>query len=273
VNDGEWLLIAEFARRCRLPVSTLRYYDRVGLLPPAAVDPVTGYRRYRADQLPVAVTIARLRSIGTTPDVIARVLRGGREAAAALDDERRRLTEEIADRTRALAHLDELADPTSCEPGIPRCVDLTATRVPALPFSATFPDLAATITRGIATLRARLRDHRLLPPRPEWGAVLPLDLDDHVTGHVFARLRNPPAGFTTVALPHGPAVVITHHGSHGRLAHSYDQALTAIRRRGLRPTGPVIEDYSQQGRLPQVRICVPTARLLQDRSFVPGPPG
>jgi len=261
VNDGEWLLIAEFARRCRLPVSTLRYYDRVRLLTPAAVDPVTGYRRYHLGQLPAAVTIARLRAVGTTPEVIARILRGGQAAASALADERRRLTDEITERTRSLAHLDELSDRTSFEPGVPRYVDLPPTRVPALAFNADFAALTATITRSIATLRAQLRSHRLLPPETEWGALLPLDLDEYVTGHVFARTgADPPTdGPTTIALPHGPAFELTHHGSYDQLACTYDRALTAVHRSTLRPAGAVIEDYlatPRQDPPPGVRIRV-----------------
>jgi DNA-binding transcriptional MerR regulator len=261
VNDTEWLLIAEFARRCRLPVSTLRYYDRVQLLTPAAVDPVTGYRRYHLGQLPAAVTIARLRAVGTTPEAIACILRGGQAAASALADERRRLTDEITERTRSLAHLDELSGLTSFKPGVPQYVNLPPMRVPALGFHADFAALTATIIRGIATLRAQLRSHQLLPPDTEWGALLPLDLDEYVTGHVFARTSTdtPTDGLTTIALPHGPAFEITHHGSDDHLAHTYDRALTAVHLSALRPAGAVIEDYlapPRQDSPPRVRICV-----------------
>lgn len=57
MTDRAELMIGDFARRCRLPVSTLRYYDRIGLLTPAVVDPGSGYRRYTADQLPSAALI------------------------------------------------------------------------------------------------------------------------------------------------------------------------------------------------------------------------
>jgi DNA-binding transcriptional MerR regulator len=36
--------IGEFARLGRVSVRMLRHYDTVGLLPPAVVDPDTGYR-------------------------------------------------------------------------------------------------------------------------------------------------------------------------------------------------------------------------------------
>jgi DNA-binding transcriptional MerR regulator len=40
--------IAAFSRLHEVPVRTLRYYDAIGLLRPARVDPVTGYRYYTA---------------------------------------------------------------------------------------------------------------------------------------------------------------------------------------------------------------------------------
>ena len=43
--------IGEFSRLSQTPVSTLRYYDEVGLLKPVEVDHFTGYRYYTHDQL------------------------------------------------------------------------------------------------------------------------------------------------------------------------------------------------------------------------------
>ena len=44
------LSIGDFARHGRVSVRMLRHYDGIGLLRPAAVDPVTGYRSYEASQ-------------------------------------------------------------------------------------------------------------------------------------------------------------------------------------------------------------------------------
>jgi len=38
------LSIGDFSRLSRVPIVTLRYYDAVGLLSPAKVDPFTSYR-------------------------------------------------------------------------------------------------------------------------------------------------------------------------------------------------------------------------------------
>jgi DNA-binding transcriptional MerR regulator len=40
--------IGEFARLSRLSAKALRLYDELGLLPPAQVDPGSGYRWYAA---------------------------------------------------------------------------------------------------------------------------------------------------------------------------------------------------------------------------------
>ncbi|WP_426508759.1 MerR family transcriptional regulator [Dactylosporangium sp. McL0621] len=60
----ELLTIGAFARAARLTPKALRLYDEVGLLPPAAVDPESGYRFYHPEQLAHARLIAQLRRIG-----------------------------------------------------------------------------------------------------------------------------------------------------------------------------------------------------------------
>ncbi len=62
-TQGRWLSIGEFARRSLLSPNALRLYDQLGVLAPAAVDPDTGYRRYRESQLETARLIARLRHL------------------------------------------------------------------------------------------------------------------------------------------------------------------------------------------------------------------
>jgi DNA-binding transcriptional MerR regulator len=56
--------IGEFARFAGVSVRTVRYYDEVGLLPPVAVDPATGYRSYGADQLARLHRIVALKELG-----------------------------------------------------------------------------------------------------------------------------------------------------------------------------------------------------------------
>ncbi len=55
--------IGEFARDSRLSAKALRLYDELGLLPPARVDEVSGYRFYEPEQLKQARLIAALRQL------------------------------------------------------------------------------------------------------------------------------------------------------------------------------------------------------------------
>jgi len=58
------LTIGEVARASGLSASALRFYDREGVLVPADVDALTGYRRYAARQLRAARLVASLRRVG-----------------------------------------------------------------------------------------------------------------------------------------------------------------------------------------------------------------
>jgi len=58
------MTIGEFARRAGLTPKALRLYDELGLLPPAEVDPCSGYRRYAPSQLDRARLVAALRLLG-----------------------------------------------------------------------------------------------------------------------------------------------------------------------------------------------------------------
>jgi DNA-binding transcriptional MerR regulator len=75
--------IGEFARLSHLSAKALRLYDELGLLPPARVDPGSGYRWYAAGQLDNARLVASLRQIGVPLAQIQLILSLEPEAAAA----------------------------------------------------------------------------------------------------------------------------------------------------------------------------------------------
>lgn len=70
------LTISAFARAVDLAPSTLRYYDEAGLLPPAEVDPRTGYRYYTPALEQRASLLRRLREIGLPVEAMREVLAG-----------------------------------------------------------------------------------------------------------------------------------------------------------------------------------------------------
>ncbi|MDQ0778940.1 DNA-binding transcriptional MerR regulator [Streptomyces aurantiacus] len=76
--------IGEMARDGGLSASALRFYDRAGVLVPAWVDPVSGYRWYEPRQLEEARLLARLRRAGMPLADIRLVLAGWAGADADL---------------------------------------------------------------------------------------------------------------------------------------------------------------------------------------------
>lgn len=69
--------IGEFAKRAKVSVATLRLYDEQGLLRPVHVEPASGYRFYRTDQLPTLHRIQTLQQLGLTLREIRSVLLEG----------------------------------------------------------------------------------------------------------------------------------------------------------------------------------------------------
>lgn len=74
MDDDGLMTIGRFARLTGLSVGTLRHYDEVGLLPPASVDPASGYRRYRRDQAGRARQIVMLRWDGLPIEEIRQII-------------------------------------------------------------------------------------------------------------------------------------------------------------------------------------------------------
>ena len=58
--------IGEFAELSGVSSKTLRFYDQIGVLRPASVDPRTGYRRYLPQQLEDLASILALKNLGVS---------------------------------------------------------------------------------------------------------------------------------------------------------------------------------------------------------------
>jgi DNA-binding transcriptional MerR regulator/effector-binding domain-containing protein len=83
--------IGEFSRFTRVTVKALRFYDEIGLFEPSFVDPGSGYRYYRAEQLPRLNRILALKDLGFSLEAIRALVDAatGPEQRAALFRERR----------------------------------------------------------------------------------------------------------------------------------------------------------------------------------------
>ena len=71
------LKIRDFAKLAEVSMTTLRYYDEIGLLKPIQVDPETGYRFYTMDQLPYLHRILAFKELGLGLTQIVEILNEG----------------------------------------------------------------------------------------------------------------------------------------------------------------------------------------------------
>jgi len=67
--------IGEFSKLGQVSIRMLRYYDETGILKPAEIDELTGYRNYSVDQIPILNKIRYLRDSGFSISEIIEVLR------------------------------------------------------------------------------------------------------------------------------------------------------------------------------------------------------
>src|ERR1700691_3537981 len=107
--------IGEFAELCGVSAKTLRFYDEVGVLRPASVDPRTGYRRYLPRQLEQMASILALKNLGVPLSQVCEfTAKGGASAdrRAILNNLKRKIEHSIQTATQSLnwinAALDEL---------------------------------------------------------------------------------------------------------------------------------------------------------------------
>ncbi len=68
------LQIGEFSRICQVSVKTLHHYDKIGLLVPAQVDQLTGYRYYKTEQIDRMNYIQSLKGYGLSLEEIQHLI-------------------------------------------------------------------------------------------------------------------------------------------------------------------------------------------------------
>jgi DNA-binding transcriptional MerR regulator len=102
VVDKDGFTIAEAVARCGLPESTLRYWERIGLVRPIERDESSRHRRYSHDDVATLETLANLRAVGLSIEDMRTYLAGARRGDEAAGEQRvlfqvhaRRLADEL----------------------------------------------------------------------------------------------------------------------------------------------------------------------------------
>ncbi len=179
--------IGVFAQRSGLTSSALRFYADSGLLPPAEVDPVSGYRYYSADQVARATALRRLREIAMPLAAVEAVLDAGADEASRLLDEHvaKVVGDAVAAQQKAAVIKSALGDVPSLPitvlkgPVLADAVEqvLTATaHEPGMPVLAGLRIEASQEAVALtATDRYRLSTRTLVPtepPRQTWAGTV-----------------------------------------------------------------------------------------------------
>lgn len=241
--------IGDFATFTQVSVRALRFYDQQGLLAPAHVDPRTGYRYYRADQVEqvlrilalrdVGLTLAQIREVldrGATPQVIRECLARRRSEIAHLRAQVDRQLAAVEGRLALLdggLHMHDYDVTTRRAPSlvlatIGRTVDQDDPGVLLAAFGELFAELAAALGRaGVA------------PAGPAWSLY---DRAREEGLRIAAALPVPaavdlPAGLERVELPEEEVAVTVHRGGMDGIGGAYGAVMTWMEAAGLEPAG------------------------------------
>jgi DNA-binding transcriptional MerR regulator len=263
------LRIGDFARLSGVTVRALRHYESEGLLAPARVDEVTGYRSYRFDQLAAIDRILALRDLGF-PLADIRFLLASRADVRALSErlrqQRARLAAEVERQTTRLRRIEALqravaSDPSSAELGarvraLPdvRALSLRARiRSPGAPIAALFEEAEARAAKDRADASPFLMVHA---PR-DVEVCIPVRAGSRVEG-VRTIAGAPLAGS------------ITYSGGYGQTRPLHARLVRWLERSGLRVAGPLREVYHRFGagqrgyRLPARRLAAAPEQFVTE---------
>ena len=250
------LRIGEFAQLGRVSIKMLRHYDEIGLLVPAHVDPVTGYRSYTLDKVERVHRIVALRELGFSLGDVGRLLAGDesahREALVLLRDE---VELRIANDRVRLAAID------------------ASLGVAASGATATRPVIRSTRPQLVASMRLNEGEADLLFERLETEVARhgarasrpPFELyhDDGAVDVAIPLTAPIPAGNGIVVweLPGAAAAIsVFHRGEYGSLSATWEDLARDMEGWGLRRAGPLQVLYHRFG-ADRVGYDLPRANL------------
>ncbi|MBP2477291.1 DNA-binding transcriptional MerR regulator [Crossiella equi] len=258
------LSIGDFARHGHVSVRMLRHYDQLGLLRPDRVDPSTGYRYYRAEQLARLNRVLALKDLGFTLDQVQSILDdhvGAEELRGMLRLRHSELAAGIAAARARLTAVEARLRIIESEGAMP-VDDVVVKSLPAMRI-AELTGIAADFSPGsigpvIGPLYDRL--HELLAqagfaPARQGPAVAYYEQPDGPDGRVVVHAgfpvnveRAPGQGFEVVDLPAVPrAATIVHHGSMVDIGGPFQALARWVQDNGHRPVGPSREYYLVAG--------------------------
>jgi DNA-binding transcriptional MerR regulator len=246
--------IGDFSRMTFLSVKALRHYHEVGLLPPAEIDPDTGYRRYGLEQVATAQVIRRLRELGMSLEQVRTVI----EAP------------DVGTRNDAISgHLQRMEGELEQTRATVRSLRLLLDETPPAPIAVTYrieePSAALAIQAEIAHddmfpwLEAAFAELQPAVARRDGvdGALFSGELMEEEFGEIVALV--PGVGetrgrITAVELPRVEYAVALHSGPLEEVDRTYAALGAVVSERAIGVQGPLRENYLDDDR---IEVCWP----------------
>jgi DNA-binding transcriptional MerR regulator len=249
------LPIGRFARLTGLTVRAVRHYGELGLLRPAYVDPVTGYRYFAPEQVADAAAIRRLRFLELALDEIREILEADDPVStrARLVSHRAKMAELAATTEQILALLQRIIEGKEAlvpaAPDIRHEIDVKdVPEQPALVIRERAPleKLPEIIPAAIDEVHARLQEVGAGFQGPPF-VVCPFPDDDGLIAlEIGWPVAEPVAGAGRVeatVLPACTVVSLLHRGHYQELDRTYRALDELVKREGLTTAGAPREIY------------------------------
>jgi DNA-binding transcriptional MerR regulator len=244
--------IGDFSRMTHLSIKALRHYHDVGLLAPAEIDEMTGYRYYAKSQVPVAQVIRRFRALDMPVEEVRAILATSDPAArskriaAHLDRLERQLeqTHEAVVSLRALLERPEVPIPVE-----QRAVQQASTL--AISDRIRVKEVTAWMIAAYAEIFDALRSLRLKAAGPSgalWSTEVFTDGEGEATVFVPVGRDVRPVGRTRpLVVPPAELAITVHHGAHTDVDRTYGALGTYVAEHEIGVDGPVREYYLVDG--------------------------
>lgn len=249
-GDDGLLRIGTFSTLSRISVRMLRHYQEHGVLIPAMVDPFSGHRQYRAEQLADAQLVAQLRDAGFPVETIAQLLAVAGDpsrAEAAIEAQRRELSRRREELHARLVALDRVS---STLRGRPEMTDVTITTLPEMTTASLRRIVPAYGDEGILwqeIMTLLRRSGAAFPAGGISGATFhdPEHRESDVDVEVWIQVAEPFTAVAPLACRDEPAreiVTATLVGDYSQMSGVMSALGAFIAERALR-TGPMFNIY------------------------------